>query len=704
MRHLKLAGKIGLGFGLVIAIAVALGAVAILGMTGAQGDATRLHDETVPQVTVANNMERSSLQTMYNMRGFALSRNDDYLNLAKRQLADVKKYVADAESLASKHPRLIELKRNIEAAKAKVDEYNALADQEEAANHSSEAMQRKQVAAALSFISAADAYRVRNQMNIEAAIARGARGTERTALAEVTGINDIIDMGNQLQIAIWKSQATGDYSVLKSQLDDFKQLGDTIAQLKTLTKDPADIGDFDTIAKAGEDYSNTCLAVLDQAQKIADLNKAREESAQAVLDAASALSSAGLKDATAITTLTVARLLSADLILIVGLAAAAAIGIGIALVITRLITNPLSKGVAFAQLVASGDFTQRLAIGQEDEIGVLARALNGMCVQLRDMVAAVQESAVRVAASSGEISASAQKLAEGSQSQASTLEETAASVEELTASVDQVAGHAQSQAAAVEQGTASMSQVQKSIELVSASLDEISGLASRSVENAIEGAKTVQRVVEKITEIAASSEKISGIVNVISDIADQTNLLALNASIEAARAGEHGRGFAVVAEEVSKLADRSASSTKEIGSLIKESVKKVQEGVNTAIGSQTAMGQIRGASQKEKDMIGALSQSIAQQVSAIRQLSDSLANVNEMSQSISAATEEQTTNARQVSKAVENVNELTQSAAAAAEQMSSATEQLAARAQELQHLMARFKIGDTATPLEIAAG
>jgi methyl-accepting chemotaxis protein len=506
----------------------------------------------------------------------------------------------------------------------------------------------------------------------------------------------VVALAKDLRMSMYKAQSEGSPTAMKDGLSVFASYRAMLDGLEAGAQGSEEKALLEEARASGTDYADASTKLLAAMVQLSDLNTSRNEVAQAVLEIAKGTSVDGLKDALAITTVANSRLLTATFVLLGGLGAAIVIGIGLALAITRAITRPLSKGVSFAQLVASGDFTRTLDIRQRDEVGTLAEALNAMALRLRETVSTVHQNASHVAASSGQISENAQKLARGAQSQASTLQETAAAIEELTASVDQVSDHAQAQAQAVEKGSGSMDAVQQSIGEVTRSLEEISTLARTSVQDAVDGGRAVESVVDGIGRISESSEKIGGIVTVISEIADQTNLLALNASIEAARAGEHGRGFAVVADEVSKLAERSAASAKEITALIRESVANVAAGVQTAKGSQQAMEKIRGASEKVKTMIDELTGSMGRQAAAVGELAGALRNVNEMSQSISAATAEQTVNAKQVSTAVENVNDLTQTAAAAADEMSAATAETYRMSQELQRLVGQFKISDDA--------
>jgi len=692
MRNLKTAAKIGVGFGLVIAIAMAIGAIAIWNMLGVQGDARRLDRETVPQVELANNIERSAELAMYNMHGYALTAQNLYLMKANGFLDQTRSHLAEAEELAARSPRLNVLRKNTAEAIARVEDYKKLSADLQAANNDLLSARMALDSSSSSFMEKALKFLDSQNQQVTAAVRAGAGsgGIERW-MARINGISGIILLVNNLNAAAYKAQALGDASTLKRAIDDFAVIDDKMKALSAVTL-AGDRPALEQIQLDAEAHLAACNSVLADKTKVGDLTSMSAGAADVLLAKAGQTSVEGFKDAHAFTALAVTRMVTSIFSLLAGLVAAAFIGVGIAIAISRAITRPLAKAVAFAQRVAGGDFTQQLPIHQRDEVGILAEALNGMAQKLRETVASVQQDAGQVASSSEQISASAQKLSEGAQSQASTLEETSASMEQLTASVDQISQHAQSQSAAMERGASSMALVQSSIEAVSGNLTEISDLTQRSVENALQGAKAVDSVVDGITRIAQSSEKIGGIVDVISDIADQTNLLALNAAIEAARAGEHGRGFAVVAEEVSKLADRSASSTKEIGALIKESVKNVTEGVKIAMGSQFAMEQIRAASQRVNEMIAELAGAVGQQVTAVKELSASLASVSEMSHNISAATEEQTSTARQVSKAMEDVNELAQSAAASAEQMSAATVELTTMAQELHKVVGTFRI------------
>ncbi len=393
------------------------------------------------------------------------------------------------------------------------------------------------------------------------------------------------------------------------------------------------------------------------------------------------------------------------ILLIVGVGSVAVIlVVGAMVVIARSISRPLARGVAFAQAIAQGDLTANVDVGRRgDEIGRLAEALNAMSGSLREITEQIQDGSSQLAAGTEELSTSAQQLAEGAQNQASTLEETSAAVEELTASVEQVSTHAQSQSRTVSTTTSDMTAMLESVNEVSSTLAMVATSAGNSVERARQGAGSVKQAIAAIKDISQSSEKIAGIVSVITDIADQTNLLALNASIEAARAGEHGRGFAVVAQEVSKLSERSAQATKEIGALIHETLRLVREGVQLAEGSGNSMEEVIVGATDASAMVANLQKSIGQQSEAIKKIAASVQNLNEMSQGISAATEEQTTNSRQVGKAIESVNQITQQAAGAAEQMASSVEEMAGMAQQLHGLVARFRLGSEATPAPAAA-
>jgi methyl-accepting chemotaxis protein len=252
-----------------------------------------------------------------------------------------------------------------------------------------------------------------------------------------------------------------------------------------------------------------------------------------------------------------------------------------------------------------------------------------------------QRSAVSTDESMRKMADDLQDVASRAQGQFQQSEEGGVIIGAMGDTAREVAGKAQEQFNAARAAVEAVNLVARVIEEQAKSASELARQSEITDRYSKEGGAAVDKVVQGMRGIAESSEQINDIMVVISSIAEQTNLLALNAAIEAARAGEHGKGFAVVADEVRKLAERTAESTNEIGELIKESNKRVEEGERLSATSRDALAQIQDAVLKTNQLIGGIAEGTQRQTQIAGSVQETMEKLTALAQDILGLTGEQ---------------------------------------------------------------
>lgn len=364
-----------------------------------------------------------------------------------------------------------------------------------------------------------------------------------------------------------------------------------------------------------------------------------------------------------------------------------------AVIFSNNVAGMISKLAKYTQSIADGNLQiNKIDIKSKDDISILANSFNKMLENLRFLIGKIGDSSSEVAHSSDILRLNA--------------EQSNKAIEQIASSIQQVYQGAFEQSERSQKTFLVVDGLYEVNKKVYENANHVLITSEKAIKSANIGSKKMERLLDQISVIEQKiistqsvtetlktrSGEIKRILDTITNIASQTNLLALNAAIEAARAGEYGKGFNVVAEEIRKLAEGSANSTREIAGILKDiqlesqnvalsmslGVQEVSEGINMAKEARTAFGEIVSTSEKVDSQVNEITQAIKEMVEEIKK-------VEEMSKSISDIAYQSSAGSHEVASAVEEQT-------ASLQEIHSSASILSDMADELQKMVKQFKL------------
>lgn len=327
----------------------------------------------------------------------------------------------------------------------------------------------------------------------------------------------------------------------------------------------------------------------------------------------------------------------------------------------------------------------------ENEMHNLGVWFNLFISKINDVVLNTKTLSHELFLSSNEMSVTISEFSENANTQAASTEEIIATVESISSGFESISEKVDEENFSLK---AMIHRVNELTEVIDAMGEKIHKTQINTDEftgRARHGEKMLNEMNQSMIKISDSSSEAMNIIQIIDDISDKINLLALNAAIEAARAGDSGRGFAVVADEISKLADQTAASLKQIDSLIKVNNSEVEKGLfNVQDIVQTISAIIDGfnlISSMTKDISDVMDVELEMKEIVV----DEMNSLKNRSNAIKNSTKEQLVASDEIIKMVGVINDTTQLIAARAEELAANSQNMRNEAELLNDSISYFK-------------
>ena len=710
LRKLKIAAKLGVGFGLVLALFGAAVFLSWVSISAVQKEIGFLQ-QISKSLDLANRTTGTVSWIRAGIRDLKYSESEEDIKALQDRIAELQGRIASIKQLYAEQPRLSalagasDMERALKNGMTNLDRLvNLLRRKQNAINRLDEDIVNFQA----SFKEVTDLQYKLTYAEINEIVRNLVSSVGSSALMNLTSglkrdvyrIKTADEMTAQLLTVAWqceKGMMNDDLEILNNVTELIEKLDKFVADYAKTTQVAEVKEKLNSLQEEFQVFKSSFADVLTAYQETGPLFQAFLEDALTLDGIADTMTNAGVQGLTEVSESSYESLAGAVLLMIALAGAAIIIGLAIAFLIARSISKPLSRVVELANNARDGDMSiirDDFNYKGKDELNQLGDALSEMFRSLRTAIREIHDNADASTAKASTMHDDASANLKGAEDVRKAVTETVRLMEKNSNSLQE------SNAGTEEMSAASMTSAQAATDCAEfiANVTQAADKAAQTVQDAISDMTVLKEKTdesgEKLQGLVDAVDKISEFIGVITSIADQTNLLALNAAIEAARAGEAGRGFAVVAESVRKLAEESGRAAENVKGLM----GALQDGAkNTKAASDETAGLLVRTVEKANGARDSLNDAMGE-----------IDKANDRIQNIAAVAQEQAASSREIAQGIDGVTKATSEilenlegiktsmdeTAAVAERAAKISDEQTQLAQDLRDSLAMFKIGE----------